>query len=108
MKKLQDLLNKLDQITFTSCEDFELIAGDCWRVKINFSFDNTTNTVTPINVVLDVYYNGSRAAFWGCVGRTDIDILRLWFLRKKAAIDKAKYNLRETENKLASQAFNNL
>lgn len=108
MKKLKDLLAKLDKITFTSCEDYELIAGDCWRVKIDFSFDNAVNTFQPINVVLNVYYNGSRATCWGCDGATDIEALRVWYVTKKSAIHEANYNVREAERKSAETAFENL
>ncbi len=101
---LNSLLNKLDNIAFTACDDLTLSNED-WSVKIKFTFDNATETQTPINTVLSVYHKNVRAYQWGCTNENDINAIRLWFVGAKNAIRTHKMIKQDHDRMHAENLF---
>jgi hypothetical protein len=106
MENSTNFINKLNKINFTEKD------GDKYTSENGFVFtwhvDYSGLRNLPIQLVVNLHYNGGRVAFWGCIDNDDTKAFADFIVKTEAKIYHYEHQ-QDNKNKLIGQAiFDNL
>ena len=103
----EQFIAKLNTFNFTKQDGCKLIADD-WSVTVSFDFNDEVKPDLLINCTVDVWHKGFNAGFWGCSNEEQINIIRVWFIKKCDEIRENKDEAFRKNTNAARQLFNEI
>ena len=109
MNKIEDLITKLDKITFNT-RGTSSVSNDVWKVsystKLSTHFLGATDY--SVQIVIHVMYKGQVVQTWGCIDNQDNAKFVNWFVKAKNQASDLEYKIEKSDRKHGESMFKDL
>lgn len=108
MTELQELINKLNAINWTTYNDntFATDAGD-W--KLHWKIELTDGVLTNVcQLIIRVIYHDSIVSSWGCIDETDTKTIGTWIKSTQSKIQNKEWDNKSAIQDVGKSIWNSL
>lgn len=106
METIQDFLNKLDKLSFTSYGDKTLHTAE--EFDISYNIEITSMKSLPLQLIFRVRKENVYVTSWGCRNNEDNTIACNWWQRKITELCNTEYTNRSEKEDHFKNQFNKL